>query len=112
LLWPHAAEAHHLHYSPQQFEWAVKNEAQIWRHFIENEVLYHTQKDLEYRFLYPAPFTKFNLDIDRESPPRLGQFIGLQLVRSYYNSHGASLEKLLRTDAVTLLREAAYKPKK
>lgn len=112
LFWPHANEAQQLHYTTTQYEWASENEDQIWRYFMDNELLYSTQTDLEYRFLYPAPFTKFNLSLDKESPPRLGQFIGLQIVKAHYEKYGEDLQKVLRTDAVTILKEAAYKPKK
>jgi len=112
LLWPHASPAEQLHYTEQEYQWALENEAQVWRNFIENQYLYSTQPDLSPRFLFPAPFSKFKLDIDTESPGRIGQFIGLQLAKAYYYKHGEDLEKLLRTSAVDLLKNASYKPKK
>lgn len=112
LLWPHATEATHLHYSEAQFKWAVENEAQLWRYFMEKDYLYHTDTELDFRFLYPAPFSKFNLEIDRESPGRVGQFIGLQLAKAYYYKHNEDLEKMLNIDAVNLLKASSYKPKK
>ncbi len=112
LLWPHDSEAKHLHFTESEYGWALENEPQIWRYFLENKLLYSTEKDLAYRFLYPAPFSKFNLEIDRESPGQVGVFMGVQLVRSYYEKNGKDLKELLRTSAVDLLKDAAYKPKK
>jgi hypothetical protein len=112
LLWPHASHSEHLHYTEQEYQWALENEAQVWRNFIENQYLYSTQPDLALRFLFPAPFSKFKLDIDTESPGRIGQFMGLQLTKAYYYKHGEDLEKLLRVSAVDLLKDASYKPKK
>jgi len=112
LVWPHATEAQHLKYTEAQYQWAVENEAQVWRYFLEREYLYSTDTDLEYRFLFPAPFSKFQLVLDRESSPRIGQFIGFQMVKAYYEKHDKNLLKLLEVSAIDLLREASYKPKK
>jgi hypothetical protein len=112
LVWPHATEAQHLKYTEAQYQWAVENEAQVWRYFLEREYLYSTDTDLEYRFLFPAPFSKFQLVLDRESSPRIGQFIGFQMVKAYYEKHDKNLLKLLEVSAIDLLKEASYKPKK
>tara|TARA_B110000037_G_scaffold98293_1_gene115158 strand:+ start:3601 stop:4569 length:969 start_codon:yes stop_codon:yes gene_type:complete len=112
LVWPHATEAQHLKYSEAQYEWAVANEAQVWRYFMEREYLYSTDTSLEYRFLFPAPFSKFQLALDRESSPRIAQFIGLQMAKAYYKKHDKNLQKLLEVSSIDLLKEASYKPKK
>lgn len=112
MLWPHDNTPRQFHFTEEEYRWATENEAQIWRYFIENKLLYSTEKDLAYRFLYPAPFSKFNLEIDQDSPGQIGVFMGFQLVKSYYKNKGEDLQKLLQISAVDLLKEAAYKPKK
>ena len=112
LVWPHATAAQHLKYTEAQYQWAVENEAQVWRYFLEREYLYSTDTALEYRFLFPAPFSKFQLALDRESSPRIAQFIGFQMAKAYYEKHDKNLLKLLEVSALDLLKEASYKPKK
>lgn len=112
LVWPHATEAQHMKYTEVQYQWAVANEAQVWRYFMEREYLYSTDAALEYRFLFPAPFSKFQLALDRESSPRIAQFIGFQMAKAYYEKHDNNLLKLLEVSSIDLLKEASYKPKK
>lgn len=99
-------------YTKEQLEWAQLNESEIWRYFIDQKLLYSTDKELEYRFINHAPFSKFKLALDQESPGRIGRFIGYQIVKSYMNHNSVSLELLLKEEAVTLLKKAKYKPKK
>ena len=60
-----------------------------------------------------APFSKFYLEIDNESPGRVGAWIGWQIVRSYAENHpDVKLQDLLALDAKTLFEQSKYKPKK
>ena len=58
-------------------------------------MLFSTDSKLPSRFINPAPFSKFNLELDGESPGRLGQYIGWQIVRAYANRSDASLKEIL-----------------
>lgn len=99
-------------YTGQELAWARANEGQIWRYFIEREVLYNTDRELGPRFLDPAPFSKFQLQLDNESPGRIGRYMGWQIVRSYMDRSGASLRELLAMPGEELFRESNYKPPK
>lgn len=59
-----------INYTAEALDWARANEEQIWRNFIENEYLFSTDSKLARRFLDPAPFSKFGLELDNESPGR------------------------------------------
>jgi len=109
---PDVADAEKIGYTQKELDWATGNEAQIWRYFVENEVLFDTDTKLNSRFLYPGPFSKFRLDLDAESPAKLGQFIGWQLVRNYMEKEEVSLQELLQADAEKIFNNANYKPKK
>ncbi|MGB8703934.1 MAG: gliding motility lipoprotein GldB, partial [Gillisia sp.] len=63
-------------YTKEELDWAKSNEEQIWRYFVEKEVIFDSDTELYSRFLYPAPFSKFHLMLDNESPDRIGQYIG------------------------------------
>ncbi|MFD0864008.1 gliding motility lipoprotein GldB [Sungkyunkwania multivorans] len=99
-------------YSQEQLQWAAENEQFIWRYFVENDMLYETDPKLLQRFIYDAPFSKFYLEIDSESPGRLGQWLGWQIVRSFMNNNDVSLQQLLETPEEEIFNRAKYKPKK
>ncbi|APG61213.1 gliding motility lipoprotein GldB [Christiangramia salexigens] len=112
LFIPFKSDAQKMGYREKEMEWANANEAQIWRYFIENELLYDTDSELYSRFLYPAPFSKFYLQLDAESPSRLGQYIGWNIIRSYMEKNDVSILKMLNTPAEEIFNKANYKPKK
>ena len=100
-------------YTEEQFAWADANEEEIWRYFVDKQLLYSTEEELLPRFLYPGPFSKFNLEeIDKESPDRIGQYIGWRIVSSYMKNNNVSLRQLLVADAETIFSASKYKPKK
>lgn len=99
-------------YSEAEMQWAAANEEQIWRYFIERELLYSTDAGLAPRFLDPAPFSKFRLELDNESPGRLGRYMGWQIVRAFMDREEVSLQQLLNIPAEEIFRRANYKPKK
>lgn len=112
-LWiPLVSDAEKIGYTPEELEWAKNNEEQIWRYFVENEVIFDTDSQLYSRFLYPAPFSKFHLVLDSESPDRVGQYIGWQIIRQYMEKNDVSVKKMLQTDAETIFNNANFKPEK
>ena len=112
-LWvPSAEDFTKIGYSSDEWQWANENEFYIWQYFIENELLYSTDPKLGTRFITPAPFSRFNLELDSESPGALGQYIGWKIVRSYVKNNDISLLNLLQMDAQTIFKNAKYKPKR
>ena len=112
LLLPENTEAQILGYSDEQFEWAQANEDPIWRYFIERELLYDTDRDLVRRFIDDAPFSKFRLELDRESPGRIGRYIGWRIVEAYAADHSGDIQELLDLPAKTLFMQSKFKPRK
>ena len=112
LLIPFKTDAQKIGYTSEEMEWAEANEEQIWRYFVEEELLYDTDTELQSRFLFPGPFSKFYLQLDSESPAKLGQFIGWQIVRQYVSKNDISVQDLIGTDAETIFNKSNYKPKK
>ncbi|MDC7994415.1 gliding motility lipoprotein GldB [Altibacter sp. HG106] len=112
-LWlPDATDAEKIGYTEAEWQWAIENEEEIWRYFIEEEVLYSTDPKLATRFIVDAPFSKFYLEIDNESPGRIGSFIGWQIVRAYMENNDIPLAQLMTLDPETLFRQSKYKPNK
>jgi len=112
LLIPNDSDAVKIGYTPEQITWCEENESQMWKYFIENKLLYDSDSKLYSRFLQKAPFSKFYLDLDAESPGRVGAWVGWQIVRSYMKNNNVTLQELFATDAKTIFDNSKYKPKK
>jgi len=108
---PFKTDAEKIGYTEAQYDWAKVNEENVWRYFIERELLYSTNSKLPNQFINPAPFSKFYLEeIDADSPGRIGRFIGWQIVKAYAENNDVNLEKILQTDAETIFNASKYKP--
>ena len=101
-----------LGYAPDQLAWAITNEKEIWNFFISKELLYSTDPELIKRFISPAPFSKFYLNIDVDSPGRIGQWLGLQIVKAYQIKEKKSIEELIKTPYRELFEKSKYKPRR
>ncbi|CAM3674389.1 gliding motility lipoprotein GldB [Flavobacterium gelidilacus] len=113
LLIPDVSDFDKIAYTEDKYRWCQENESEIWSNFIENKLLYDTNPKNEQRFMNEAPFSKFYLEIDNESPGRVGAWVGWQIVRSYAENHpDVKLQELLAMDAKKIFEESKYKPKK
>ncbi|MFT3793394.1 gliding motility lipoprotein GldB [Flavobacterium sp.] len=112
ILLPEYSDADKMGYKPQQITWCQENEGYMWRYFIDDQLLYSTDQKLLPRFINPAPFSKFYLEIDNESPGRVGAWLGWQIVRAYMENNKVSIQQMLMTDSKELFEKSKYKPKK
>ena len=112
ILAPWLSEAQQIRYSEEDLEWAKANEEQIWRYFVSRELLYSTDRELNRRFLDPAPFSKFRLELDNESPGRLGRYIGWQIVNAFAENSGLTPAQVIAVPASKIFKESKYKPRK
>ncbi|WMI64050.1 gliding motility lipoprotein GldB [Aestuariibaculum sp. YM273] len=113
IMVPFKTEASRIGYTEAELEWAQVNESEIWRHFVEHEMLFSTDSKLSGRFIAEAPFSKFYLEgIDSESPGQLGQYIGWQIVRAYMEHNEVSLKDMLITNADEIFNNSKFKPRK
>jgi len=112
MLLPDATDAVKIEYTDEQIQWCKENESEMWKYFINNKLLYDTDVKLMQRFVAIGPYSKFYLEIDNESPGRVGQWLGWQIVRSYMNNNDVSLQKMLAMDAKEIFDNSKYKPKK
>ena len=112
LYLPSTPDATKIGYSKEKFDWALVNEEQVWKYFIENNLLYSTETKLNKRFLEDAPFSKFYLSEDSKSPGRIGERIGWQIVRSFMEKNDVSLQTLLSMDEEEIFKMSKYKPRK
>lgn len=112
VMLPQFSDAEKIGYTQNEIEWAKINESQIWSYFVERELLFSTETELFSRFITPAPFSKFYLELDNESPGRLGQYIGWQIVRAYAERTENDIIKIMQTETEEIFTKSKYKPKK
>ncbi|MDE3743684.1 gliding motility lipoprotein GldB [Maribacter polysaccharolyticus] len=111
-IMPFQTDERKIGYTDDQLLWAQANEEPIWRYFVERELLYSTDNKLAKRFLDPAPFSKFGLELDNESPGRLGRYLGWQIVRSFMDRNTLTLQQLMDLSGEEIFKKSNYKPNK
>jgi gliding motility-associated lipoprotein GldB len=99
-------------YTQQQLDWAQNFEGDIWAYFLENNFLYESDYQKIQVFLSEGPFTP-GLGENRDSAPKLGVWMGWQIVRKYMKAHpDVTLQQLMAdNDAQKILNQSKYKPK-
>ena len=101
-----------MHYTKAQYDWCKANEANIWDYFVEGNLVFSADTRLQERFISPAPFSKFFTEIDSESSPQVGVFIGWEICRKFLTEKpDISLDKFIEMDATEIFNQSGYKPK-
>lgn len=107
-IMPHVPDSVKIGYSSTEMKWARDHERLVWTHFVDNELLFSKEPALKGKFTNDGPFT---VDLVKDSPSRMGHFIGWQMVREYMEDKEViSLKDLLSTPAERILKESNYKP--
>ena len=100
-------------YSIEHYEWAKNNEGGIWNYFVEQNMIFESDRSYRERFINPAPFSKFLNEIELDSPGRIGVWVGWQICKSYLKHNSdVSLEEFLNLNNQEIFKESKYKPKK
>lgn len=96
-----------LYYTEQQMYWAEYYEGLVYKDFLP--MLYSRDFLEADKYLTDSPFTS---SLSRESAPRLGQFMGYRIVKSFLATHPeVTLRDLVsRTDYNTIFKESGYRP--
>ncbi|MFB6257866.1 MAG: hypothetical protein ABEH38_04155 [Flavobacteriales bacterium] len=106
---PNTPDSIKVKYSEQEIRWVRKNELRIWKTMVDKEVFFKKKTKLIRKLMKPAPFTHI---LPRESPGRVGQWLGWQMVRSYMKEHpNMPLERLLKIEDARRIFKS-YKPEK
>jgi hypothetical protein len=97
-------------YSPEQYQWVERHEAQLWAYLVGEELLYSNDFQAFRRMFGDGPFSG---DFSREAPSRLGEWVGWRIVRAYMKQHtDKSIAEMLRiTDSQQILTGSKYRPK-
>ena len=96
-------------FSGDQLSWLENNMGRVWAYFLENEMLYSSDRQIIIKFLGDAPFTA---PFSRNAPPRTAAYIGWQIVRRYMEKHPEiGLADLLRErDSQKILNQSGFRP--
>jgi gliding motility-associated lipoprotein GldB len=112
VLLPTYSDANKIGYTAQQIQFCNENESFMWQYFIQEKMLYATDAKLSSRFINSAPFSKFYLEIDNDTPGRIGTWVGWQMVRSFMKNNEINLNQMLLMNAEEIFNKSKYKPKK
>lgn len=99
-------------YTGRQLAWAKHFEGNIWAVLLEESLIFNSDFQKIHVYLTDGPFTP-GLGDKGESAPKLGIWIGWQIVKKYMQENPqVTLQELMaNTDAQKILTKARYKPK-
>jgi hypothetical protein len=108
-VFPNLADSSKIAFNTAHMQWLAANEAQVWKHFVDKKLLFNTHYKEIIKYTKEAPFST---GLPRESPGRVGNWLGWQIVRSYMkNNPNVTLQQLMQTtDANLILNKSGYKP--
>ena len=109
-LFPNTPDSIKIGYSEEQMEYCLLNEGKIWSFFIENNLLYSNLNADMAKYFNDAPFT---VTLSPNSSPKLGVFIGWQIVKKYLEKNpDITLQELMEeNDYQKIMQVANYKPR-
>jgi len=109
---PTAPDSLLIGYTDAQSAWCKTYETDIWAYFIEEKLIFESDYAKIQKFLTDAPFTP-GLGENNQSAPKLGIWVGWQIVKNYMDKHPELSPKdlLSLNDTQKILRDSGYKPK-
>lgn len=91
-----------LRYNDEQLRWAEKNEEMTWNYLVKEQLLFTNNERDKANYLNEGPHT---IGLPEESPDRMGQFLGFQMVYGFMTKNkDVSLPELLKTDYNKILQ--------
>lgn len=107
-LLPEWSEADILVYTAEQQKWSNDHAKEIWNKTINNNYLFSNDYLVIQKYMNEAPYTA---TISSESPGRLGEWLGLQIIKNYAENTGADLKSIfIETNNQQILKDAKYNP--
>jgi hypothetical protein len=105
---PYAVDDLKIGYSPEEINWVVSNEENIWATIVKEKLLFESNMKIMNQWFMDAPFTA---GLPQESPGKVGVWLGWQMVKQYMDENeNVNLHQLQTVKAETILKY--YKPNK
>jgi hypothetical protein len=94
----------------EKVNWCLKSEGSIWGFLTSKNVLFSNEIRIVSRYINDAPFTP---GMPKESPGKIGRWIGWRMVEQYMNKNSdQTIDELLKNQNFQLIvKESGYKPK-
>jgi hypothetical protein len=106
-LLPETPDSLLLGYQPDQWQWIVENENQVWKQIVSQNVLFSEDPLLTSRYLSDGPFTS---GLAPNSPPALGRYFGDRIVQKWLSQQKQIKGWLQqKNNPETLLQESGYR---
>lgn len=107
---PCTADTLLIGFSANELQNVSYNEAKIWGHFLQKNLLYNTNPLLIQKYVAERPNVP---EIDKTCPGRVGNWVGWQIVRKYMaDNPKVTLAQLMATkDAQRILTDSRYRPR-
>jgi len=108
-LFPNDPDSSKIAYTKNDIIWCEKSEDDIWLYMMDKKILFDSEEMQIRRFIADAPFTG---PFGQDSPGRVGQWIGWQIVRSYMKKNGEVTipELMANDDYQKILLQSGYNP--
>ena len=96
-------------YTTSQMKWVDENKTNVWAFLVRNKLFYSADYKIQTKLIEDGPFTT---GFSNDSPPRIGTWLGWQIVREYMYKHpDVTLENLIQNeDAQAIFNQSGYKP--
>ncbi len=108
-IMPDTPDSLKIGYTKNQINWINSNKQKVWAFLVKNKLFYTADYKIQNNFTKDAPFTS---GFSNESPPRIGMWLGWQIVREYMDKHpNVSLNTLINnSDSQKIFNQSGYKP--
>lgn len=106
---PFTEDSVKIGYTSVQMEYCRQYKKNLWAHFLEKDRLFKNDLKELAPYVSEAPFTSA---ISKQCPPRIGMYMGWQVVRAYMDKNkDVTLQQLMdEKDAQKILTKSKYKP--
>ena len=94
-------------YTPEEIEWCIDNETNIWNAIVGSNHLFASDNMTLRKYIAPAPFTA---PLSQDVPGRIGRWVGWRIIERYAGKKGMSPAQLAAdtTSATDVLRLSHY----
>ncbi|MCX6182798.1 MAG: hypothetical protein NT150_12815 [Bacteroidetes bacterium] len=105
---PFVPDSTRLMYHPEQMKWCQESEERLWQYFVRENLLHSTDFMVYKKYLEDGPFTS---SLEKESPGRIADYIGLRIVQSYMENSEVTLDALMKEkDLLNIFQKSKFKP--
>lgn len=97
-----------LGFSDEQMDYVNKNEEKIWAYFVQNNLLFETNRIETAKYVGERPNT---LEISPECPGRIARWLGYKIVKKFAQKSEISFQELMaESNAKKIFKESGYNP--